>query len=52
MKCTGERVVRFLVCLQVVRPFPVISTVLRSLDFTQYTRVRLPLTLLVLTQYV
>ena len=29
MKCTGERVVRFLVCLQVVRPFPVISTVSR-----------------------
>ena len=29
MKCTGERVVRFLVCLQVVRPFPVISTVPR-----------------------
>ena len=29
MKCTGERVVRFLVCLQVVRPFPVISTVRR-----------------------
>ncbi|TWU48981.1 hypothetical protein Poly51_48850 [Rubripirellula tenax] len=28
MKCTGERVVRFLVCLQVVRPFPVISTVI------------------------
>ena len=29
MKCTGERVVRFLVCLQVARPFPVISTVIR-----------------------
>ena len=29
MKCTGEWVVRFLVCLQVVRPFPVISTVRR-----------------------
>ena len=29
MKCSGERVVRFLVCLQVVRPFPVISTVRR-----------------------
>jgi hypothetical protein len=27
MKCTGERVVGFLVCLQIVRPFPVISTV-------------------------
>lgn len=29
MKCTGERVVRFFVCLQVVRPFPVVSTVIR-----------------------
>ncbi len=28
MKCTGERVVCFLVCLQVDRPFPVISTVI------------------------
>ena len=31
MKCTGERVVRFFVCLQVVRPFPLISTVLLSI---------------------
>ena len=29
MKCTGERVVRFPVCLQVIRPFPVISNVRR-----------------------
>lgn len=29
MKCTGQRVVRFLVTLQVVRPFPVISNVRR-----------------------
>jgi hypothetical protein len=27
MKCTGGRVVRFLVCLQVFRPSPVISNV-------------------------
>jgi len=32
MKCTGGRVVRFLVCLQVFRPSPVISTV-RRLEF-------------------
>jgi len=28
MKCTGGRVVRFLVCFQVIRPSPVISAVL------------------------
>ena len=32
MKCTGERVVRFPVCLQLARPFPVISTVLPNTD--------------------
>ncbi|QDV23606.1 hypothetical protein Q31a_19090 [Aureliella helgolandensis] len=32
MKCTGERVVRFLVSLQVVSPFPVISTVRRQFN--------------------
>ncbi|SMP80534.1 hypothetical protein SAMN06265222_1561 [Neorhodopirellula lusitana] len=29
MKCTGGRESRFLVCLHVVRPSPVISTVIR-----------------------
>jgi hypothetical protein len=46
MKCTGERVARFLVCLHVVRPFPVISTVelnriaLASLSFSSVARGR------------
>ncbi len=32
MKCTGERVLRFLDCLHIVRPFPVISTVIQLKD--------------------
>ena len=38
MKCTGGRVVRFLVCLQVVRPSPVISTVLQVISHSELLR--------------